>query len=299
MVEVSVVIPTRDRPALLATAVRCALAQEGLAVEVIAVDDGSAQPLAPWPGAGPVVLRHPEPRGVSAARNTGIAAAAGEWVAFLDDDDVWAPAKLARQLAAAAAAGRSWAYGGYVDVDLGLGLLGGSPPPGPDEVMDLLPTHNSVPAGASNVLVRSAALARAGGFDPALRVHEDWDLWIRLARLGPPACVREPLVALRWHAGNASARMEPMVRELPRIARRHGIPVDYPRHLRWAGWTALTEGRRGAAARWYLAAARRGDLPSLGRAAVALAWPRAALRRIGKPPGCWARGAEEWLRDLR
>src|SRR5829696_7360010 len=259
MVDVSVVIPTRDRPAWLATAVRCVLAQDGLTVEVIVVDDGSAPAVEPDSSAGrtPVVLRHPEPRGVSAARNTGIARAGGEWIAFLDDDDLWAPRKLADQLAAAMRADRGWVYAGSVDVDADLELVGGAPPPGPDEVMDELASHNSVPGSASNVVVRSTVLAGVGGFDESLAVHEDWDLWIRLARTGPPAAVPQPLVALRWHAGNASAQMEPMLRNLPRIAQRHQIPVDYPRHLRWAAWTAMAEGRRGTAARWYLTAATR------------------------------------------
>lgn len=301
MVDVSVVIPTRDRDALLATAVECALGQVGVRAEVIVVDDGSTRPVAAGTRAGRelVVLRHPEPRGVSAARNTGIARAAGQWVAFLDDDDVWAPTKLARQLAAAAGAGRHWAYAGCVDVDRNLDLVGGTPPPEPDEVVARLPTHNSVPGSSSGVVVRSTVLRRAGGFDESLRVHEDWDMWLRLARTGPPAGVPEPLVGLRWHAGNASARPASMLRELPRMARRDGVSVDYPRHLRWAAWTAMAAGRRGTAARWYLSAATRGDLPSLGRAAVALARPQVASVRAGHPVGSWARGAEEWLRDLR
>jgi GT2 family glycosyltransferase len=301
MSEVSVVIPSRDRGPFLATAVGCALGQVGVRAEVIVVDDGSLRPVAPGgrDGREPVVLRHPEPRGVSAARNTGIARAAGEWIAFLDDDDVWAPTKLARQLAGAADSGRQWAYAGYVDVDGDLRLTGGTPPPEPDEVVAGLATHNAVPGSASNVVVRSALLRRAGGFDESLSVHEDWDLWTRLAQAGPPACVPEPLVALRWHAGNTSSRPAAMLRELPRMARRHGVSVDYPRHLRWAAWTAMAGGDRGTAARWYLSAARRGDLPSLGRAAVALARPQVALGRAGRPVGSWARGAEEWLRDLR
>jgi hypothetical protein len=303
MVDVSVVIPTRDRPALVTTALRCALGQLGPSVEVIVVDDGSARPVEldhPAAGAGRVlILRQAGPRGVSTARNTGIAHAGGEWIAFLDDDDVWAPTKLARQLAAADRAGRDWAYAGYVDVDGDLELLGGAPPAGPEEVMRQLEGHNSVPAGGSNVVVRSTALARAGGFDAGLRVHEDWDLWIRLARLGPPACVPEPLVALRQHPGTASTRPAPMLRDLPQIANRHRIPVDYARHLRWAAWTAMAAGRRGSAARWYLSAATHGDLLSVGRAAVALATPRAALNRADRTVGSWAMAAEEWLRDLR
>jgi hypothetical protein len=302
MVDISVVIPTRDRTAMLKTALRSALAQHGVTSELIVVDDGSEQAVAPRYGdlnGRIVVHRHAEPGGVSAARNTGIARASGRWIAFLDDDDAWAPTKLARQLAAASATDRNWVYAGCVDVNADLEVMGGTPPPGPDEVMDLLTRHNSVPAGASNVVVHSAVLARAGGFDTGLQVHEDWDLWIRLARIGPPACVAEPLVALRWHPSNRSSQVEAMLRELPLIAHRYDIAVDYPRHIRWAAWTAWRSGRRDAAVRWYLSAAARGDLPSLGRAAVALARPQAVLRRANQAPSGWAIGADEWLRDLR
>jgi glycosyltransferase involved in cell wall biosynthesis len=303
MVDVSVVIPTRDRIALLATALRSALAQDGVTSEVIIVDDGSAQPVAPQCrdlNGRVSVHSHADPRGVSTARNTGIAHARGRWIAFLDDDDAWAPAKLARQLAVASTRDRNWVYAGHVDVDADLELMGGTPPPEPDEVMDLLTSHNSVPASASSVVVRATALARAGGFDTGLRVHEDWDLWIRLARLGPPASVPEPLVALRWHASNESSQMEAMLRELPVIAHRHDISVDYPRHLRWAAWTAWRSGRPRAAVRWYLSAAMRGDLPSLGRAAAVCVSPQGAVRRVTqRHPSDWAAAADEWLRELR
>jgi GT2 family glycosyltransferase len=303
MVDVSVVIPTRDRPGLVATAIRCGIGQQGRSVEVIVVDDGSVRPVEldlPSGLAGrATVVRHPRPRGVSAARNTGIGHAAGEWIAFLDDDDVWAPTKLDRQLAAADEAGRAWVYAGYVDVDADLRLLGGAPPPVPDEVLRDLAGHNSVPGSASNVVVRATALARAGGFDLDLHVHEDWDLWIRLARVGPPGYVPEPLVALRQHRGNASAQLAPMLRDLPQIADRHRLRVDYARHLRWAAWTAMATGHRRTAAGRYLSAATHGDLRSLGRAAVALARPRVAVSRADRPVGSWAMAAEDWLRELR
>ena len=303
MVDVSVVIPTRDRMALLRTALRSALAQDGVTSEVIVVDDGSENAVAPHYrdlNGRVAVHRLAEPGGVSAARNTGIAVASGRWIAFLDDDDVWAPTKLARQVAAAAASDRNWVYAGYVDVDAGLELVAGTPPPDPDEVMDLLTGHNSVPGSASSVVVRATALARTGGFDVGLQVHEDWDMWIRLARFGPPASVPEPLVALRWHTSNRSSQIEAMLRELPVIAHRHDIAVDYSRHLRWAAWTEWRSGRPGAAARWYLSAALRGDLPSLGRAAVARARPRGAQRRMTqRPPSNWAAAADAWLRELR
>jgi Glycosyl transferase family 2 len=303
MVDVSIVIPTRDRMPMLRTALRSALAQDGVTSEVIVVDDGSAHAVAPQCrdlNGRVAVHRLADPSGVSAARNTGIAVASGRWIAFLDDDDAWAPTKLARQLAAAAASDRNWVYAGYVDVDAGLELIGGTPPPDPDEVVDLLTGHNSVPAGASSVVVRATALARAGGFDVGLQVHEDWDMWIRLARFGPPASVPEPLVALRWHTSNRSSQMEAMLRELPVIAHRHDIAVDYSRHLRWAAWTEWRSGRSGAAVRRYLSAAMRGDLSSLGRAAVVCARPRGPQRRMAqRSPSNWAAAADAWLRELR
>jgi hypothetical protein len=303
MIDVSVVIPTRDRMPLLRTALRSALAQDGLTSEVIVVDDGSAHAVAPHCrdlNGRVAVRRLAKPSGVSAARNTGIAVARGRWIAFLDDDDAWAPTKLFKQVKAASARDRNWVYAGCVDVDAGLEIVGGAPPPDPDEVMDMLTHHNSVPASASSVVVRATALARAGGFDVGLQVHEDWDMWIRLARFGPPASVPEPLVALRWHGANRSSQMDAMLRELPVIAHRHDIAVDYPRHLRWAAWTQWRSGRPGTAARWYLSAAMRGDLPSLGRAALVCARPQGAQRRIAqRPPSDWAAAADAWLRELR
>jgi hypothetical protein len=94
--------------------------------------------------------------------------------------------------------------------------------------------------------------------------------------------------------------MEAMLRELPVIAHRHDIAVDYSRHLRWAAWTEWRSGRSGAAVRRYLSAAMRGDLSSLGRAAVVCARPRGARRRMAqRPPSNWAAAADAWLRELR
>src|SRR4051794_32636077 len=103
---VTVVIPTHDRAALVPRAVRSALAQRDVELEVIVVDDGSRDATREVlgalaaDGANVTVVRHDAPRGVATARNAGVERAAKPWVAFLDDDDVWAPTKLACQLAA-------------------------------------------------------------------------------------------------------------------------------------------------------------------------------------------------------
>src|ERR687898_2985729 len=93
--DVSVVVPTHDRPRLLMQTLGSILRQQAVDFEVIVVDDGSRDGTAEvvsWLGDARVrLLRHDRSKGVSAARNTGIAAAHGEWLAFCDDDDLWAP----------------------------------------------------------------------------------------------------------------------------------------------------------------------------------------------------------------
>jgi glycosyltransferase involved in cell wall biosynthesis len=304
--DVSVVIPTRDRPELLALTLRTVLWQQGLDAEILVVDDGSgprAAALLDRLASGRVqLLRNPEPKGVSNARNRGIAAARGRWIAFMDDDDLWAPDKLAAQLTTATQAGAGWVYAGDVIVDEALRVRGGAPPPLPQQVITQLRRYNAVPAGASNVVVRRDVLDAVGGFDPTLHTSEDWDLWLRLAAASVPACVPRPLVALRMHAGMASRVVDRMLADIEIIARRYRIPVDRARHERWAAWMCLEDGRRGAAVRHYVRAVMSGDVTSVARAAVALAHPDVARRRRDADDNAddsWVREAQRWLTVLR
>jgi len=171
--------------------------------------------------------------------------------------------------------------------------------------MAMLSSYNTLPAGASNVMVRADLLAAVGPFDTSLRRTEDWDLWIRLARTGPPACVRRPLVAYRHHLGNARTDPSPMVSEPRLLARRYGITVDLPGMMRRAAWACLQDGRRVKAASYYLRAVAHGDVRSLGRAAVAMTHPAAGTGEVYRLIGWtaeareWAAGAESWLAPLR
>jgi glycosyltransferase involved in cell wall biosynthesis len=308
MPEVSVVIPTRDRSRLLALTLHSVCWQRGVDLEVVVVDDGStddtAETVAAFADPRIRLVRQPVAQGVSAARNRGIAEAQGRWVAFLDDDDLWAPDKLVRQLEAARGTGRAWVYTGAVNVDQRQRILDGGPPAPPERVIERLGRYNAVPAGASNVVVRADALARAGAFDIGLRNNEDWDLWIRLARLGPPAWVCRPLVALRVHPGNASRNMDRMLQELDVIERRHRIPVDRAAHYRWAAWTCLRDGRQRTALRYYAQAVRVGDLTSVARALVALVRPAVAEARVARQAHSnsagqtWIAEAQAWLNRL-
>jgi glycosyltransferase involved in cell wall biosynthesis len=301
--DVSVVIPTRDRPQMLGLGLCSVLRQQGVDVEVLVVDDGDR------PGTAALIdrigiervhlLRNSGPPGVSGARNSGIAAATGDWIAFLDDDDLWAPGKVASQLTAAEKACAGWVYAGHVTVDQALRVRDGAPPPPPDEVVAQLRRHNAVPAGASNVMVRRDVLGQVGVFDPALRTSEDWDLWLRLAATGSPACVRRPLVALRTHPAMASRLIDRMLADIEVIRERHGIPVDRARHLRWAAWMCLEDGHRAAAMRHYASAAMEGDIACLGRAVVALVLPHASRPNRRRVDDEWTHEAQAWLEVLR
>ena len=303
MTSVTAIVPTHDRPGLLATTLRSIVAQRAVELEVVVVDDGSADPDAVAAVVTALddprarLVRADAPRGVSAARNRGIDQAAGDWVAFCDDDDLWAPGKLARQLASVGEA--HWVYAGDVAVDSDLRVIDGQPPLPPDVVVEQLKRWNPVPAGSSNVMVRTASLRRAGAFDPALRSGGDWDLWLRLAHIGPPAWVRAPLVAYRVHGAAMTQNRRRMLADAKAIATRHELRVDWARHFRWAAWDALGARQRGEALGHYARAVLAGDVASLGRAGIALApWPvvdGVRRRRRGQGDPAWVAEAQAWL----
>ena len=299
---VSVIVPSHNRARLLERSLRSILAQDLADIEVVVVDDGSSDDSASLAAAADPrvrVLRNPQPTGVSAARNRGISAARGEWIAFCDDDDLWSPEKLSRQLAAAQSARAHWAYTGDVNVDDDLRILSGGPPPDPDRVMALMSRWNPLSSGGSNVIVRAAVLAGTGGFDSTLRRTEDWDLWIRIARTGRPAWVCAPLVAYRFHPGNVAGNPDEMVDEARVLAVRHDIPVDMAAMHRRAAWSSMRGGRRLQAARHYTHAIAAGDVRSLARAAFALVHPAVGsdrlFDRLGRD-GEWVARAERWLK---
>jgi glycosyltransferase involved in cell wall biosynthesis len=223
-----------------------------VALEVIVVDDGSEAPHETLAVEEENVrrIRHETPRGVAEARNTGIAHARGEWVAFLDDDDVWAPAYLRTLLAAARAVGADFAYSGAVEVDHRFEVMRIPLTPEPGELTQLLLRHNAVPAAASNTFVRTELMRRLGGFDPALRLLEDWDLWIRLALSGRGAMSPEPLVGHMVHSGSIQVgdpekllpAFEYVAAKHRAAARRHG---SAPHGLAFSRYVARYKWRGG------------------------------------------------------
>ena len=249
---VSVVIPTRNRAGMIAAAVGETLDQVGVGVEAIVVDDASTDAtgdaLAAIADPRLRIVRRSERGRLASARNSGIEAARGEWVAFLDDDDLWSPDKLRLQLAAAGAAGAGFAYAGAVTVGAGLEPLHRWRLPAPDRLLDELLALNVMPAGASNVVARTALVRELGGFDAELSHTTDWDMWIRLAAASPAAAVAEPLVAYRLHDGQESRRGDEMLAELATIDAKHGaLRAERGVELDRAGFESYAA-RRGAAA---------------------------------------------------
>jgi glycosyltransferase involved in cell wall biosynthesis len=256
--SVTVVVPTRNRPGLLISTVDSLLAQEGVDVHVLVVDDGSDPPAASrLPSDDRLrVLRNETARGVAAARNRGAGEASTSWVAFCDDDDLWTPDKLAGQVHAAERAAARWAYTGAVKFAAGPVVWQVMAPPEVDEVQANLAERNLIPAGASNVMVDRATFLGLGGFDEELAHLADWDLWLRLLADAPPARAPGLGVAYRLHPQAMSLNPDGILRELQVIDRRWqhlrgGRPLDPgPTHL-WIAMSWLRAGRRWQAARSY------------------------------------------------
>ncbi len=317
MPAVSVVVPTHDREGFLAQTLTSVLRQRDVDLEVVVVDDGSRPGLVPAVAAAAGddrvrVVRHEVARGVSAARNLGVSVTRGRWVAFCDDDDLWAPDKLCAQLAQAGAAGPGWVYTGAVNVDETGRVVGGRRPLPPAEVAALLPGRNAVPGGGSAVLVHRTLLDRTGPFDTRLHNTEDWDLWVRLSRLELPRWVPAPMVGYRVHGGGSSLLTRQIVRGAQEIERRYGGPLDRVTLYRHLGRLSARGGRRGEAIRWYARTAlrstgyRRSGLPVdvlelAGRRGQRLG--RRLRLAPGAPPdpalAAYLAQAQEWLDELR
>lgn len=209
-VQVSVVIPSYNYGRFLAEAVESALAQTYPIHEVIVVDDGSTddtrQRLEPYQDRIRYVRQ--ENRGLSAARNRGIAEATGSWIALLDADDLWHPQKTALQIRALEQHPQACLIGATA--------VGALPFP---EHLPAEPTLQDiearyyllrVPFAPSSVLARRDCLQRLGGFDESLRSVEDRDMWLRIAVQHPTLLVMTPCWWYRLHPQQMSKRTDIM-----------------------------------------------------------------------------------------
>lgn len=184
--KVSVVITTRNRPEQLPDSLRSVLEQTIAVSEIIVVDDASSIPaetvLETLDEHQIRYLRHTKVRGGSAARNTGLDAACSPFVAFLDDDDTWAPEKLEKQLAILENATPE--VGGVFSYSCKLSPLDPTwrqVERTPSLQLSYSDFLKKTYFGASVPLLRKEYLVAAGGFDENLLSVQDRDMWLRLA----------------------------------------------------------------------------------------------------------------------
>ena len=268
---ISVVLPTYGRPAYFEDAVESVVAQTYPAVELVVVDDCSPEPVAPLldgvdtGGIDVTLVRHEENRGAAAARNTGIDAARGRYVAFIDDDDVWLETKLERQVATMTSSGPNVGavYTGQRYVDDGRTTNVRTPTTSGDVTEAMLRGASLNPF--SCMLVEASVIDAAGGVDVRFPSWQDREWYFRLSLHTEFAAVPEPLVVRRMGHEQISGDYETkrdvsyplLLKKHLDLAREYGCEGAFRATLlRSLAGSAMGSGRYGDAVRHALAAVR-------------------------------------------
>ena len=272
-IPVSVIIPVWNGRAYLEATLRSVVDQTHPPGEVIVVDDGSTD------GSGDLVrerfpqvkLVRQENRGVSAARNRGVARAVHEYLAFCDADDIWLPWKLARQAATLETcspdgepihvlASRALSVLDEETDALALAMAGFHPPPPPRpsdlRKMTFVECLKRTPVSLSTFIVSKLAFDTAGGFDETIQAGEDWVLWVRLSARWNIYVDPSRLCLYRLREGSLSTRSELRARTTAAGLRKWaGSPevrsmseAEFrrlcSRHRLWNAYSCAVRGRR-------------------------------------------------------
>ncbi|NEP60711.1 MAG: glycosyltransferase [Symploca sp. SIO2G7] len=211
MVLISIILPVYNGEKTIKETITSVLNQTCQDFELIIINDGSED------GTLKIIDSIQDPRikvfshanaGPNPSRNRGIVEAKGEYVAFIDADDLWTPDKLASQLKALQAnsqAAVAYSWTNYIDTS-GQFLSRGSHLSLTGDVLRHLLLINFLESG-SNPLIRKAALTTVGDFDETLTHGEDWDMWLRLAAKYQFVAVPSPQVFYRVSAHSSSAKI--------------------------------------------------------------------------------------------
>lgn len=239
--RVSVVLATYRRQAVLPRAIQSVIDQTLPDWELLVVDDEpndeTRQLVTAFDDPRVRYLRHDQNRGVSAARNTGIENAKAEYVAFLDDDDTYVASKLEHQLVAfSASSDRMGVVTCYERIWKGDGTEVVRPVLLEGHVLAKLLDDDVV--RMQTLLVRRLCFEKVGGFDERLRVHEDFDMSLRLARSFDFTTVPEPLVeivgsgdSLSTNVGERVAALEILLRDHPEIRDDRRVRARWERRM--------------------------------------------------------------------
>jgi glycosyltransferase involved in cell wall biosynthesis len=208
-IKISVIIPAFNAEKYIAKAIKSCLSQTCPPHEIIVIDDASTDrtaEIAESFSPSVCVIRLAQNSGVSVARNRGVLASTGNWIAFLDADDWFLPEKLERQRRCAVENMQAVLI--YTDYRI-IAADGSERDPrfiSPRKLWPMLRYRN--PINLCSVMLRREAFDEVGGFDPSLRVAQDWDLWLKLAARYSVelfAAIPEPVVIYRSVSGSLSS----------------------------------------------------------------------------------------------
>ncbi|MBA3009998.1 MAG: glycosyltransferase [Desulfobacula sp.] len=230
---VSAIIPAYNAQDYIKATIDSALNQTYPRLEIIVVDDGSTDDTpAILAGYGEKIRVVCQPNsGRSAANNTGIAHAKGEWIAFLDSDDTWMPQKISRQIELcknkAISHTDSYFLGDHIENDLCRSSL--SPLYHGSVLKELLVSNFIV---KSTVLVRRDVICKHGCFDERYDCVIDWPLWLKICAEQELGYVPEPLTHYRVHLGSVSMKsrqtLPSHLRVISEAFSSKGVGKNYP-----------------------------------------------------------------------
>lgn len=221
---ISVIIPVYNSEKTIKETIESVLNQTVTDLEIIVINDGSKDKSLE------VISRIVDPRlkifsypnaGVSASRNRGISQATGEYISFLDADDLWTPDKLEAQLKtlhANSQAAVAYSWTNWID-ESGQFLRPGGHIAANGNVYEKLLLRDFVESG-SNPLIHRKALAEVGGFDESLTSAADWDMWLRLAAHYEFVAVQSPHILYRVSPNSMSSNVWRMEAESLQIIER-------------------------------------------------------------------------------
>ena len=199
---VSVVIPTYKRPRKLTRALNSVLNQTYSNLEMIVVNDdpkSDLKDMLKFTDDRIRLINHEKHRGGSAARNTGIKIASGDYIAFLDDDDEWIESKIQRQVKIAEKIEANFIATSREVYNARGNLVNIRSCEIEKPIFNKLMINNYI-GTASSVMVERTVLKEVGYFDESLQSCQDWDMWLRMAKNGYKyKCISEPLIKYHIH----------------------------------------------------------------------------------------------------
>ena len=213
--KVSVVIPTKNRANYLSSAIQSVLRQTFKDLEIIVVDGASTdntKVVSKFADKRIRYVHQKKDRGQSASRNLGIKCSRGKFIAFLDDDDLWMPTKLERQLKIISKNPKiGLVCTGALVFENNSKILGSRIPDRKGNIFPDILKRNYI-GNCSSVLIKKECLDKVGLFDENLKVCEDFDLWIRLTKYYEIDYLQEPLILLRLHEKRISTDIDRILR---------------------------------------------------------------------------------------